>query len=152
MCSLAPAGLSPCPSSGSTKSSCPQTTPPSSWHSPPCSLSRALSLSLPLPRALSLSRSLSFPLSLSLATVWQPSGKGERLTCFDANAHSGRRTEPETSPNFRSGGCTEPETVDNFHHGGAQSLRRPPILVSGERRKCPKPETVGEFMMGVQRA
>ena len=28
------------------------------------------------------------------------------------------------------------------------SLRRPTILVSGEHRKCPEPEAVGDFMMG----
>ena len=47
---------------------------------------------------------------------------------------------------------TEPETVCNFHHGGAQSLRRPAILVIGEHRKCPEPETVGDFMTGAQTA
>ena len=88
-------------------------------------------------------------LSLSLATVWQPSGKGERLACFDANAHSGRRAEPETSPNFRSGGCTEPETVGNCHHGGAQSLRCPAVLANGMHKKTSEPETVGDFIMGV---
>ena len=47
--------------------------------------------------------------ALSRAAVWQPLGKGERLVCFVANAHSGRRAEHEASPNFLSGGCTEPE-------------------------------------------
>ena len=36
--------------------------------------------------------------------------------------------------------------------GGAQSLRRPPILASGVHKKCPEPETVCDFTMGVQRA
>ena len=79
----------------------------------------ALSLSLSLALALSLSS-----LSLSIATEWQPLGKGERLACFDVNAHSVKRTEPET----------EPETVGNFHHGAAQSLRRPTIFVEGVHR------------------
>ena len=112
-------------------------------------LSLALSFSRSLSRSLSL---LSLSLSLSIATEWQPLGKGERLACFDVNAHRVRCTEPETSPNFRSGGCTEPETVGNFQHGGATSLRHPAILVRGEHRTCPGPETVGDFMMGVQAA
>jgi len=60
--------------------------------------------------------------------------------------------KPETSRNFRAEGRSEPETVGNFHHGGAQSLRRPPILASGVHKKCPEPETVCDFTMGVQRA
>ena len=55
-------------------------------------------------------------------------------------------------PIFVKGGCTEPETVGNFHHGGAKSLRRLPVLVSGEHRKCPEPDTVRDFIMGVHRA
>ena len=35
---------------------------------------------------------------------------------------------------------------------GAKSLKRPPILVTAEHRKCPEPETVGDCMMGVQTA
>ena len=27
-------------------------------------------------------------------------------------------------------------------------MKRPPILVNAEHRKCPEPETVGNFMMG----
>ena len=60
--------------------------------------------------------------------------------------------QPETSPNFRAGGCSEPETVGNVQHGGAQSLRRPPIFVSGMHKKCSEPETVCNFIMGVHRA
>ena len=61
-------------------------------------------------------------------------------------------TEPETSPSVRAEGRSEPEAVGNFHHGGAQSLKRPPMLASGVHKKCPEPEAVGDFMMGVQRA
>ena len=53
---------------------------------------------------------------------------------------------------FVKGGCTELEAVGSFQPGGAKSLRRPLLLVSGEHRKCPEPETVGNFMMGVQKA
>ena len=78
----------------------------------------------------------------------------------------GGRTEPEPVGNFQHGGCTAraashrfreegraaPEAVGNFDHGGAQSLRRPTILVSGVHKKCSGPKTVGNFIMGVQRA
>ena len=50
-------------------------------RSPP--LSRALALAL----ALALARARARALSL-FATAWQPLGKGERLVCFDVNAHS----------------------------------------------------------------
>ena len=58
----------------------------------------------------------------------------------------------DVPPIFVKGGCTEPETVGKFHHGGAKSLRHPALLVIGEHRQCPEPETVCDFMMGLQTA
>ena len=68
------------------------------------------------------------------------------------NAHHGGAQSLTRAPIFGKGWCTELETVGNFHHEGAQSLKRPALLVNGEHRKCPEPETVGDFMMGVQTA
>ena len=73
--------------------------------------------------------------------------------------------EPETVGDFMMGGanCLRRPPISvrggaqslrtkRFSSGGAQSLRRPPILVTAEHSKCPEPETVGDFMMGVQSA
>ena len=64
-------------------------------------------------------------------------------------------TQPETPHTVREGGggCTEPETVGKFHHGGCKKLETPRNF--GERsapKKNSKPETVGNSIMGVQKA
>ena len=44
------------------------------------------------------------------------------------------------------------EAVGNFITGVGKSLRRPTIFVSGVRNNCSEPETVGKFIMGMQKA
>ena len=78
-----------------------------------------------------------------------PLGVGERLMCFDVNAHSVRRTEPATSPNFRSGGCAEPETVGKLQHEGAVTLKRPALFERGGEQSLRRSAI---FIMGVHRA
>ena len=46
----------------------------------------------------------------------------------------------------------EPETVVKFQAQSAQSLRRSTNFVGGVYKKCSEPETVGNFVRGVQAA